>query len=60
LLDPKDDMVLECAVAAGVDFIVTFNTRGFVGGTHFLPEIVTPSEFLRRLSEHQDQEDSQA
>ena len=49
LKDEKDDMVLECAVAANADYLVTFNTRDFGMGADFVPKIVTPSEFLVRL-----------
>ncbi len=58
LQDPKDDMVLECAVAAGAHFLITFNTRDFGGGAGFLPEIVTPAQFLARLTTLQNQEDN--
>ncbi len=47
--DPGDEMVLECALAADAQFIVTGDKR------HLLPlrryrevEIVSPAEFLRR------------
>lgn len=49
LSDPKDDMVLECAIAAGADYVVTFNLRDFGAGAGFLPKIVTPAQFLTRL-----------
>lgn len=44
-----DDKVLECAVAANADFLVTFNTRDFAQGQTFVPRIATPSEFLHVL-----------
>jgi len=51
LRDEKDDMVLECAVAAGADYLVTFNTRDFGESASFAPKIVTPSQFLERLEQ---------
>jgi len=49
--DPDDEMILECALAAEVDYIVSGDKK------HLLPlrrfrgiPIVSPSEFLRRLS----------
>ncbi|MEO7318395.1 MAG: PIN domain-containing protein, partial [Chthoniobacteraceae bacterium] len=33
--DPKDDMRLELAVAAGASHIVTYNTRHFPGAASF-------------------------
>ena len=49
LRDPGDDMVLELAVAAGCDKIVTHNTRDFLGVERFGIEILTPAAFLQRL-----------
>jgi putative PIN family toxin of toxin-antitoxin system len=51
LPDPKDDMVLELAVAAGCEAIVTFNTRDFVGAERLGLRIDTPGSFLRSLKE---------
>lgn len=51
LKDPKDDMVLELAVAANCDFVVTFNTRDFVGAAQFGIRVVTPREFLQFIGE---------
>lgn len=51
LKDPKDDMVLELAVVADCEFIVTFNERDFQGAERFGLEILTPGEFLRRIGE---------
>ena len=49
--DPDDEMILECAVAAEADFIVTGDKK------HLLPlrqfqgiPIVAPADFLRRLT----------
>lgn len=49
LKDPKDDLVLELAVKARCDFIVTHNTRDFAGSERLGVHIVTPGEFLRHL-----------
>ena len=48
---PKDDFVLELAVAAGCDFIVTFNKKDFVGSEKFGVKIVSPQEFLKIIGE---------
>jgi putative PIN family toxin of toxin-antitoxin system len=47
LPDPKDDMVLELAVAARCEAIVTHNTRDFVGTERLGIRIDTPGSFLR-------------
>jgi predicted nucleic acid-binding protein len=49
LRDPKDDMVLELAVAAGARFVVTHNKRHFDGTGRFGIEAVSPSELLKKL-----------
>ncbi len=49
LPDPEDDMVLELAVKAGCDYIVTFNKRDFRGIEQFNLEAVEPVEFLRAI-----------
>jgi putative PIN family toxin of toxin-antitoxin system len=46
LPDPKDDMVLEVAVAAGASHIVTFNIKHLKQASEFGIAVVTPSEFL--------------
>jgi len=51
LKDPKDDMVLELAVSAGCDFIVTYNQRDFEGAEQFGIGIITPKEFLQKIGE---------
>lgn len=47
LKDPNDDMVLEVAVTAGVDFIVTHNTKDFEGSERFGIRAVTPGWFIK-------------
>ena len=49
LRDPGDDLVLELAVAAGCEKIVTHNTRDFLGVEQFGIEVLTPAAFLQRL-----------
>jgi putative PIN family toxin of toxin-antitoxin system len=51
LSDPKNDMVLEVAVAADCDFIITYNKRDFQGIEQFGIDILTPKEFLKRIGE---------
>lgn len=51
LRDPKDDMVLELAVEASCDFIVTHNIKDFKGVERFGIQAIPPGEFLRRLGE---------
>ncbi|MEM6254365.1 MAG: putative toxin-antitoxin system toxin component, PIN family [Cyanobacteria bacterium P01_D01_bin.156] len=46
LRDPKDDMVLELAVKAECDSVVTYNTRDFAGIEQFGISAITPAEFL--------------
>jgi putative PIN family toxin of toxin-antitoxin system len=47
LKDPKDDMVLELAVTAKCDFIVTYNKDDFQNVRTFGLQVVTPKEFLK-------------
>ena len=51
LKDPSDDMVLELAVAAGADRIVTFNQADFKGIEKFGIRAVKPQEILKLLGE---------
>ena len=51
LPDPKDDMVLELAIAGHCNAIVTFNRRHFVGAEKLGIRIVTPRKFLREIGE---------
>lgn len=51
LRDPRDELVLELAVAAGCRPIVTFNARDFVGAERLGVEIITPAEALRQMGE---------
>lgn len=49
LSDPKDDHLLELAVAAGSADIVTHNTDDFTGADRFGIRIMTPAELLGEL-----------
>lgn len=49
LRDPADDMVLETAVAARVDFIVTRNIKDFTGADRFGVRVVTPGWFIKHF-----------
>ena len=46
LRDPKDDMVLELAVAAAADRIVTHNRRDFADASSFETKVVSPGKNL--------------
>ncbi len=49
LRDPKDEMVLEVAVAGGCDTIVSFNKKDLTGAALFNIAIKTPQEFLEGI-----------
>ncbi len=49
LRDPKDDMVLELAVAAGCDAVVTHNIRDFKAAERLGVRIQRPQALLREL-----------
>ena len=51
LKDPKDDHVLEVAMNAQTDVIVTFNVRDFSGASQHDVEIIKPKEFLKQIGE---------
>lgn len=51
LKDPKDDMVLELAVAANCEYIVTFNQKDFEGAGKFGVKVIEPKAFLERIGE---------
>ena len=51
LRDPKDDMVLELAAAAGCDSLITFNTKDFAGIERFGLKAMTPQAFLRQIGQ---------
>ena len=49
LRDPKDDMVLELAVKAECDSVVTYNTRDFAGIKQFGIDAIAPAAFLESI-----------
>ncbi len=49
LPDPKDDLVFECALAAGATHIVTHNGKDFRGAEALGISIVTPGQLLTIL-----------
>ena len=48
LPDPKDDMVLEAAVASRSD-VVTYNRKDFAGAERFGVQVQRPADVLRRI-----------
>ena len=50
LSDPKDDHVLELAVAAGGADIVTHNLKDFASASSFGIRIITPAQLLGELT----------
>lgn len=51
LNDPKDDMILELAVSADCDYIVTYNQKDFRGIEDFGVRAITAREFLKKIGE---------
>jgi putative PIN family toxin of toxin-antitoxin system len=49
LRDAGDDMVLELAVAARCDAVITHNVRDFVGAERFDVAVLPPGRFLEEL-----------
>jgi putative PIN family toxin of toxin-antitoxin system len=49
--DPKDDMVLEVAVAGQCAIIVTYNKRDFSEASKHGLELMTPKEFLMKIGD---------
>jgi putative PIN family toxin of toxin-antitoxin system len=49
LRDPDDDMVLECAVASGSQYLVTHNVRDFLRSAELGVNAITPAAFLAFL-----------
>lgn len=47
LKDPKDDMVLEVAVASSADYIVTYNVKDFIPAKDFGIELASPKDILQ-------------
>lgn len=51
LKDPKDDLVLELAVEASCDYIITYNVRDFAGAERFGLTVITPKKLLQTIGE---------
>lgn len=51
LKDPKDDMVLELAVAAKSKYIITYNLKDFSNIQKFGIEAIIPKKFLQIIEE---------
>ncbi len=49
LPDPKDDMVLEVAIASGATHIVTFNGKDLRLASQFGITVLPPADFIRLL-----------
>lgn len=49
LKDPDDEMILELAVEAQCDYIVTYNKKDFPGVEAFGLELVTAKELLQKI-----------
>ncbi len=50
LPDPGDDLVFECALAAGASHLVTHNLKDFPDLDRFGLSVVTPGDILQNLS----------
>ena len=51
LRDRKDELVLELAVAARCDYIITYNQRDFRGAELFGLRVIDPPAFLQEIGE---------
>ncbi len=49
LRDPRDDLLLEVAVAGNCEAIITYNRRDFAGAEKFGLRILAPGEFLKHI-----------
>ncbi len=49
--DPEDAHVLEAALAAPCEYLLTFNTDDLAGARSFGIGLMTPGEFLRKMRE---------
>ena len=51
--DPDDDMIVECAVAASCEYIVTHNVKDFRRVEELNVQVITPAELLNLLRRKQ-------
>lgn len=58
LKDAGDDMILELAVKAGCQYIITYNERDFAGCERFGISAVTPGAFLRHIGDYDEHAES--
>ena len=49
LPDEKDEMILELAVAAQCEYIITYNRRDFRGAEQFGLAVLDPRTFLQKI-----------
>lgn len=49
LKDPKDDMVLELAVASGSRYVITHNLKDFRESEAFGVKAIGPKEFMKSI-----------
>ena len=49
LRDPHDDMILELAVSAECQFIITYNVKDFQGVERFGIKAISPKTFLEKI-----------
>lgn len=49
LSDPKDDHILELAVASGISTIVTHNLKDFAKAVEFGVRAITPKQLLESM-----------
>ena len=47
--DPDDDMIVECAVASGCEYIVTHNVKDFRRVEELKVQVITPAQLLNLL-----------
>ena len=49
--DPDDDMIVECAVSSGCEYIVTHNAKDFRRVEELNVQVITPADLLILLKE---------
>lgn len=49
--DPDDDFIIDLAVEARADFIITYNQKDLLAAEKFGIKVVTPKEFLQHVGE---------